>query len=742
MNHLVQPAVCRKLDPLPCAAPRMAPIEAARHSVRTLDSLLHRLALAGLALGVCAGGLNADSGNSTAATPATSAASMHDASPDDLPASQSAPRRPRLMFKTESGAVTDRTTKPADAQWQPAPDAEFSPIPHAAPKTRAVARPASSPPAAAAPQPPAQPAASPAIAGRRVRLRGRIQKVSAQAPAATRAAGQAAAAAAPASRGPVVSAGAENLAEETDLPPRQTAARYDDEQPQPLAPPQDADDIPRPAARPHKTVDDIPKNPLDDLAYVNVVPLAAEEYVIDLNNALQLAEINNPRIAVGREAIRLAMAAQLEARGMLLPTLNAGTMYHLHSGALQTSFGQVRTLNEQSIYFGGGSRTLAAETMAVPMVRIFANLGDAIFAPLAATRMVAVRNSDSTAIENANLLEVIARYMDLLAAESRLEAIRQSEAEIQRVVQATADFARTGLGRDGDYQRARADALLMHTEEQRAQESVSLASSNLARVLSLDPAIRLKTVATGNIEIVQLVDLDYNLDDLVNLALVARPEVTARGFDIAAAQARVQQEKARPLLPLVSVGYSAGGFGGGSNRQDLGVPSFYMATNTRTDIDVWCLWTLQNMGVGNLALQKQRSIERDQAVTQRSLLINQIRKDVTEAFALTQARRQQVVLARQRMFPAVEGVREELERIRGNEGLPIETLNSVEILATARQDLISAIVGYDLAQFQLFVALGQTPGASSPDPRIVQNADAPAAPGAPAVPGAPPMQRK
>src|SRR5262249_52540771 len=154
-------------------------------------------------------------------------------------------------------------------------------------------------------------------------------------------------------------------------------------------------------------------------------------------------------------------------------------------------------------------------------------------------------------------------------------------------------FASAGQGRDGDFQRARTDALLLHTEEQRQQEAVAVASAELSRVLHLDPALRLRT-HPGVLEMVQLVDPDYSVQALVELAQRARPELAARAADIAAADYRVRQEMARPLFPLLSVGFSGGAFGGGGNRQDLGVPSFFQTFGGRTDFDVMAVWSLQN----------------------------------------------------------------------------------------------------------------------------------------------------
>jgi outer membrane protein TolC len=210
---------------------------------------------------------------------------------------------------------------------------------------------------------------------------------------------------------------------------------------------------------------------------------------------------------------------------------------------------------------------------------------------------------------------------------------------------------------------------------------------------------------------VQLVDPSYRVEDLVQMALNARPEAAARAADIAAADFRLKQEYARPWLPTVSVGYSAGGFGGDGNVANL---PFH--ESGRTDFDVYAFWTFQNLGFGNAAIQKERRAERDDAIAQRGLMLNQIGREVADAYAQFQAWRQKLDLARGRLETAVAGAREETNRTRGGEGMPLEAINSVNLLVDARDEFISALVGYDLAQFQLFVAIGETPNAALPDP--------------------------
>src|SRR5256885_21753 len=76
--------------------------------------------------------------------------------------------------------------------------------------------------------------------------------------------------------------------------------------------------------------------------------------------------------------------------------------------------------------------------------------------------------------------------------EARLVAIRQSERDLATVVRMTADFARTGQGRQGDGDRAATEAMLLRTQVQNAEEEVAATSAELARLLSRDPSVRLR----------------------------------------------------------------------------------------------------------------------------------------------------------------------------------------------------------------------------------------------------------
>src|SRR5205823_3635660 len=71
---------------------------------------------------------------------------------------------------------------------------------------------------------------------------------------------------------------------------------------------------------------------------------------LDLGVALRLAGVDNPTINLAREAVREALAAQLAARALPLPNLNAGGNFRLHRGVYQTGPGTVRDVDVQSLY--------------------------------------------------------------------------------------------------------------------------------------------------------------------------------------------------------------------------------------------------------------------------------------------------------------------------------------------------------------------------------------------------------
>jgi len=187
-----------------------------------------------------------------------------------------------------------------------------------------------------------------------------------------------------------------------------------------------------------------------------------------------------------------------------------------------------------------------------------------------------------------------------------------------------------------------------------------------------------------------------------------------RSAEIAVAQTRVRQERVRPWLPIVSVGYSGGLFGGGSNL----AATEFGPLKGRSDFDAFAVWNMQNLGFGNRAQVRRADAEVGQAVAGFDLAVNQIRREVAAAQAEARAAARQIETAKAALAVAEEGLKLEMQRIADPAlGRPIETLDSFRQLLEARQELIRAAIAFDVAQFRLFVAVGSDPASAAPQSR-------------------------
>ena len=153
------------------------------------------------------------------------------------------------------------------------------------------------------------------------------------------------------------------------------------------------------------------------------------------------------------------------------------------------------------------------------------------------------------------------------------------------------------------------------------------------------------------------------------------------------------------------IGYSAGTFGGGSDLSPPELGNF----QGRSDFDAVAFWTLQNLGVGNVALIREAQSHLRTENYQMIRVLDQVRDEVAEAYARAHARWAQIGVSEQAVRTAQDAYREDLTRIRGQEGLPIEVLDSVRLLGQGRGDYLNAIVDYNRAELELYVALGQPP---------------------------------
>ena len=207
------------------------------------------------------------------------------------------------------------------------------------------------------------------------------------------------------------------------------------------------------------------------------------------------------------------------------------------------------------------------------------------------------------------------------------------------------------------------------------------------------------------------------LDELMPIALTNRPELAAQRAMIRAAEETVRREKNRPLLPTV---YLTGFQSPGQMRMQgevfgLGQGSKMNNWSLRDDVSMQLIWSLDGLGLGNLARIKQQRGVQSRTIVDLRRIQDAVVADVNRAQADLQS-------AAVRMLEAERSMREALITFDGNyEGLaqtqrfenmlvqvyrPQEAVMALENLLVAYDQYFGTVAEYNRAQFEMFHALG------------------------------------
>ncbi|QEL19608.1 TolC family protein [Limnoglobus roseus] len=433
------------------------------------------------------------------------------------------------------------------------------------------------------------------------------------------------------------------------------------------------------------------------------------ECPIDLGSALSLAGVENPQLLLARQRVLEATAVRQLAAAQLLPNVNVGTNYDLHRGVLQQSAGTILPVNRDAAYVGLGANSVGGGTVSVPGLNYNLNVGSAWYGYLATRQRQVTAGAAADAVRNDVLLRVCLAYLDLVRAEQRRAIAIQNRTDAAEIARLTDVYAKGGQGKKSDADRAAVELRRRDAETAQTEADMLTASARLCGLLNLDPTTRLKAVEGWAVP-TPLVPATMTLPDLLATALLQRPELAARRSDIRQSLYELSLAKVLPFSPNVVLGFSAGGFGGGSNLiAAAGTGPRFGDFDTRTDLDVAVFWTFRNLGVGNLALARAADSRMKQSRLRELETLNVVRGEVAEAHARSAARLVQIDAAEKAVRASAEAYREDLTRIRGGQGLPLEVVDSLRLLNRSQTEYLDAIVDYNRAQFQLWVALGRPP---------------------------------
>lgn len=421
-------------------------------------------------------------------------------------------------------------------------------------------------------------------------------------------------------------------------------------------------------------------------------------FPIDLPTALRLANADSVQINLAREQIQQAYAEYNAAGTLWLPSLRSGVHWNKHEGPLLSSGGNIVDVSRTSLYAGMGAQAVGAGSPAVPGIFANFNLSDALFLPLAAQQRWGARESGAVVTRNNILLDVSLAYLELLRASADvaiLQDIRDKVAELSRLTDA---YASTGQGLQADADRMRVELGLRELDLRRSQEQVITASARLAQLLRLVPCVRLEPADPIVVRLC-CVPTHCGCQELVAQALENRPELLQNRYLVGEAVQRLRRERFAPLVPSVLLGASYGGFGGGRGSDVDGWAG-------RFDLDATAFWELRNLGFGEAAARQAADSRLRQAQIQELGALDQVAREVTEAFGQVELRSLQIETASQVIKDADDSYNHNFVRIRNAQGLPIEVLQSANALLQARREYLRSVVDYNAAQFTLQRALG------------------------------------
>jgi outer membrane protein TolC len=432
-----------------------------------------------------------------------------------------------------------------------------------------------------------------------------------------------------------------------------------------------------------------------------------DRHPIDLATAMRLAGASNVQIALAMERVCESQARLKGARALWLPTVHVGAGYNHHDGKIQDTSGDVLDVSRSSVYAGGGISTLpiTGGSNGPPRLFAFVSLTDALFEPLAARQVVRAAESARNSTFNDVLFQVSVAYLELSRSQTLLAIGLESVQNAEEFLRLTEAQQAADVGLPADVARARDELGLRRRQVLTAHERIGVASAELARLLRLDPSVMLVAVDERPVPI-ELVNPVSPLCDLISQGMTRRPERAVAAANARGAYERKRMEELRPLLPSVQVGYSSGGFAGG-------VGSFVGDYGSRGDFDIFAVWQLRNMGVGNVALREDFASRYRQATIAEAGVGDQVAAEISAYYHRVRSRREQIEVSRQRVAATAQALPLNFRGIKGRQLRAIEAQQAIDAWNAASTDYLDAIIQYNQAQLGLLRAIGGPPASDS-----------------------------
>ncbi len=425
---------------------------------------------------------------------------------------------------------------------------------------------------------------------------------------------------------------------------------------------------------------------------------SAEPMLIDLPTALRLANEKNTDLAIQVQRTTRAELDKAAAWYQWVPTLRIGASYGWQDGPLQETGGNVADVERNSRYAGLGAGAYGAGMPLRPGLSAGIDLSEALYAPAAARQMHRAAQLEEDSIRLQVMVEVAEAYYGLVGATRETEIMELSAGHARQLAEQTRHFADAGEGLRADAERAEVESLIQQQKLEQARERRNAAALDLARLLRLEDGAE-PAPADRMIVPLSLVDSQTPAKDLVARALATRPEPRQSQAVLEAEKSRLRKEQYGIFLPKVEIGFSYGGFGGGT-----GSGSPY--DDTRSDLYGMVYWQFDSLGLRNRnKIQQHRALMAEARAREDQAMVD-ISTEVRMDHAALASAERQLDLTKRAVARARSSYELNRKRIFEKQGLPLEALQSIKALAEAEALHLAVATRFNLAQLRLQIATG------------------------------------
>ncbi len=409
--------------------------------------------------------------------------------------------------------------------------------------------------------------------------------------------------------------------------------------------------------------------------------------VIDLPATLRLAKAQNIDVRIAEEKLTEARARQEMALWQFFPTITPGIGYRRHDDLIQDVSGHVIEVHKDSYGLG-------------PTLNAQLDLGDAIYQRLAARHLVEATGFATASQQQESLLAAVRGYWALSRAQASVRIQEESVRLAAQLARQVAEAVKVGIAFKGDSLRAEVQTERNRVSLRQIREQQRTASAELVRILHLAPNVLLEAPQADLVPL-QLADPQAPLTTLVVQAIAHRPEVRQSQASIAASKSLRDGAKYGSWIPNLGAQVFLGGLGGGI----AGEPGHFGASE---DYQFTLGWRIGPGGLLDDGRSRAADSRWKQAKQRDEQVLDDIRRDVVTRQTRLQSLADQLETLKRAEELAEQGYALSTQRKEFAVGVVLEQVQAEQEWTRARLDHAQTLADFNLAQFELKWALGDS----------------------------------